>query len=66
MRGIMELIKQLRKLVDDTGNKSEFCRMSEISRTSLHRITNPDGNPRLSNLLKLVDNLGYKLELVKK
>ena len=60
----MKIINDLKQLVNAQPNKTDFCRRSGVSWTSLHRMTSLVGNPRLRNVIKLLAALRYKLEIV--
>jgi probable addiction module antidote protein len=42
---------------------TELARQAGMSRESLYRALSKDGNPQLSTIMKVLDALGYKLDV---
>ena len=62
----MELIANLRQLIEAYGNKSELCRTGGISWETLHRVVSSRSNPRLKTLVKLLEALNCELKITNK
>jgi len=48
------------------GNMSSFAKQCKIHRASLYRITSCLGNPRIENVMKLIDCIGLHFRIERK
>ena len=60
---LLPVISQLKSAVYATGNVSKVIRGSGTDRRTLYRMLSSTGNPRLENIVKLADYLGFEVVL---
>ncbi len=58
------LLLVLRDLAEAQGGFSRLAKLSKIHRVTLHRILSQRGNPKLQNLVAIMQALGLKLAIV--
>lgn len=58
-----ERIKKTIRALLDTVNKTEISQAANVSRVQLYVSFSPEGNPRLSTLCQVCDELGIEILL---
>ncbi|MBI1390423.1 MAG: putative addiction module antidote protein [bacterium] len=55
------LLMALRQAAKANGGMTALARKTNLSRESLYKTLSPSGNPRLKNLLLILESFGYSL-----
>ena len=58
-----EFLRALRWVVLARGGFEQFAKSTELGQSSLYRMLDTDGNPRLSSIRAVLDSLGLKIRV---
>jgi len=58
-----EFLRALRWVILSRGGFDEFAERTELGKSSLYRMLDTDGNPRLSSIRAVLDSLGLKIRV---
>jgi DNA-binding phage protein len=61
-----ELLEEIRRLIGLNGGNAYVCNSAGIGPTCTHRMLRKGANPSLRTILKLLNAMGYQLQVVKK